>query len=44
MMIKKINIIKYGKKFLKLLINGNGELNLHEKTVLSIGYAYRRNN
>ena len=34
MMIKKINIIKYGKKFLKLLI-GNGELKLHEKIVLS---------
>ena len=34
MMIKKINIIKYGKKFLKLLIE-NGELKLHEKIVLS---------
>ena len=28
-MIKKINIIKYGKKFLKRF--GNGELILHEK-------------
>ena len=35
MMIKKINIIKYRKKFLKLLIIKNGELNLHEKIVLS---------
>ena len=31
MMIKKINIIKYGKKFLKLVNNGNGELKIHEK-------------
>ena len=30
-MIKKINIIKYGKKFLKMLNDGNGELILHEK-------------
>ena len=34
MMIKKINIIKYGKK-LKIVDNENGELNLHEKIVLS---------
>ena len=27
-MIKKINIIKYGKKFVN---DGNGELKLHEK-------------
>ena len=30
-MIKKINIIKYGKKFLKKVNDGNGELMLHEK-------------
>ena len=30
-MIKKINIIKYGKKFLKKVNDGNGELILHEK-------------
>ena len=30
-MIKKINIIKYGKKFLKNVNDGNGELMLHEK-------------
>ena len=35
MMFKKINIIKYGKKFLKYIDNGNGELKLHEKIVLS---------
>ena len=34
MMIKKINIIKYGKKFFKIVDNGNGELKLHEKIVL----------
>ena len=32
MMIEKINIIKYGKKFLKLNVNDeNGELKIHEK-------------
>ena len=30
-MIKKINIIKYGNKFLKNVNDGNGELMLHEK-------------
>ena len=35
MLIKKINIIKYGKKFLIIVDNGNGELKLHEKIVLS---------
>ena len=35
MMIKKINIIKYGNKIFKIVDNGNGELNLHEKIVLS---------
>ena len=35
MMIKKINIIKYRKKFSKIVNNGNGELKLHEKIVLS---------
>ena len=30
-MIKKINIIKYGKKFFKNVNDGNGELMLHEK-------------
>ena len=34
MMIKKINIIKYGKK-IKIVDNGNEELKLHEKIVLS---------
>ena len=34
MMIKKINIIKYGKKFFKIVDNKNGELYLHEKIVL----------
>ena len=35
MMIKKINIIKYGKKFLKLYVSAvndeKGELKIHEK-------------
>ena len=35
MMIKKTNIIKYGKKFLKIVDNRNGELKLHEKILLS---------
>ena len=35
MMIKKINIIKYGKKFVKIVNNGNGELKIHEKIVSS---------
>ena len=35
MMIKKINIIKYGKKKIKIVDSENGELNLHEKIVLS---------
>ena len=30
-MIKKINIIKYGKKFFLNVNDGNGELMLHEK-------------
>ena len=30
-MIKKINIIKYGKKFFKDVNDANGELILHEK-------------
>ena len=30
-MIKKLNIIKYGKKFLKKFNGGNGELKLHEE-------------
>ena len=35
MMIEKINIIKYGKKFLKLNVNDeNGELKIHEKNRL----------
>ena len=33
MMIKKINIIKYGT--ISIVDNGNGELKLHEKIVLS---------
>ena len=37
MMIKKINIIKYGKKFLNLYVNNeNGELKIHEKLDYSI--------
>ena len=36
MMIKKINIIKYGK----IVVNGNGELNLLEKIVLSESDIY----
>ena len=34
-MIKKINIIKYGKKFFKNVNDGNGELKLHEKIRLT---------
>ena len=34
MMINKINIIKYGKKILKIINGGNGELKLHEKIKL----------
>ena len=34
MMINKINIIKYGKKNLKIINGGNGELKLHEKIKL----------
>ena len=35
MMIKKVNIIKYGKKIFKIVNNGNGELKIHEKIVSS---------
>ena len=34
MMINKINIIKYGKKILKIINRGNGGLKLHEKNRL----------
>ena len=30
-MVKKVNIIKYGKKFLRKVNDRNGELILHEK-------------
>ena len=36
MMIKKINIIKYGIKIFKIVGNGNGELNLHSDNPIVI--------
>ena len=37
MIINEINIIKYGKKFLKIINDGNGELKMHEKIRLFDG-------